>query len=246
MKHIYKLSIILVSVFTFIGCNVDDDDPITTAITKDLLASAVEQSEIIGVPNDTENYDFMVQFSEALPSYSTLEYTIDGVTNTVNVNSGATSVAIPLTFSDTESFYDLVLTDFIVVNSSARNFLPSLDGVTSFKVMKVGAFIATMTWDSTADLDLDLDVMTSTWGWAFVTLDASAGFTNSETVSSILDDGNYALWIWTNGSTGQAYTFTITTIQGIQTFTGTVDGNSWNLWITKNGANYTYFTEDPA
>jgi len=25
MKHIYKLSIILISVFTFIGCNVDDD-----------------------------------------------------------------------------------------------------------------------------------------------------------------------------------------------------------------------------
>jgi len=246
MKHIYKLSIILISVFTFIGCNVDDDDPITTAITKDLLASAVEQSEIIGVPNDTESYDFMVQFSEALPSYSTLEYTIDGVTNTVNVNSGATSVAISLTFSANESFHDVVLTDFIVVNSSARNFLPSLDGVTSFKVMKVGAFIATMTWDSSADLDLDLDVMTNTWGWAFVTLDASAGTANSETVSSILDDGNYALWIWTNGSTGQSYTFTVTTIQGVETFTGSVDGNSWNLWITKSGNNYTYFTEDPA
>ena len=29
MKHLYKLNIILLTVFTFVGCNVDDDDAVT-------------------------------------------------------------------------------------------------------------------------------------------------------------------------------------------------------------------------
>jgi hypothetical protein len=54
--------------------------------------------------------------------------------------------------------------------------------------------------------------MTAAWGWAFLTLDASAGSGNIETVSANLQDGNYALWIWANAGSNESYTFTVTTI----------------------------------
>ena len=94
--------------------------------------------------------------------------------------------------------------------------------------------------------DINTDVMTPAWGWAFLTLDASAGSGNIETVSANLDDGNYALWIWANAGSNESYTFTVTTIDGTETFTGIVEGSSWNLWFTKSGNNYTYFEEDPS
>ena len=43
MKHIYKFSIVLLAVFTFIGCNVDDDDAITVLPMKELTASFDKQ-----------------------------------------------------------------------------------------------------------------------------------------------------------------------------------------------------------
>ena len=39
MKHIYKLSVVLLAVFTFVGCNVDDDDAISVLPMKELTAS---------------------------------------------------------------------------------------------------------------------------------------------------------------------------------------------------------------
>ena len=36
------------------------------------------------------------------------------------------------------------------------------------------------------------------------------------------------------------------TIDWTETFTGIVEGSSWNLWFTKSGNNYTYFEEDPS
>ena len=47
MKHIYKFSIVLLAVFTFIGCNVDDDDAVTVLPMKELTASLSQQVDII-------------------------------------------------------------------------------------------------------------------------------------------------------------------------------------------------------
>ena len=44
MKHIYKFSIVLLTVFTFIGCNVDDDDAVTVLPMKELTASWISTS----------------------------------------------------------------------------------------------------------------------------------------------------------------------------------------------------------
>jgi hypothetical protein len=246
-KHIYKFSILALAIFTFASCNVDDDDPIDIDPARSLTASSVEQSATIPVANDTESFDLVINFSEALPSLSSIEYTYDGETRTASANSGDTSVTIPVTFDIADAFHDIVLVDFIMVNASGLGYLPTIDGATTFKVMKQGAFVATLTWEGSADLDFDLDVMTSTWGWAFVTLDSSAGTTNSETVSAVLEDGNYALWIWTNGAAADyPYSIEVTTVSGTESFTGTVTGNSWNLWVTKNGTSYTFYEEDPS
>jgi hypothetical protein len=247
MKHIYKISIIVLSIFTFIGCSVDDDDAINVLPQKSITASFDNQSDIIFISATATSYDLVVNISEELPSYSSIEYSLDGGDATITSGStGDNSITITLDFDPSDSYHQIDLSDFIVVNSQARRFTPSLVGNSTVKVMRDNAILATMTWDSGADLDLDLDVMTPAWGWAFQTLDASAGSGNIETVSANLDDGNYALWIWANGATNESYTFTVTTIDGTETFTGIVEGNSWNLWFTKNGNNYTYFEEDPS
>ena len=81
MKHIYKFSIVLLAVFTFIGCNVDDDDAITVLPMKELTASFDKQVNVIAVADDATSYDLVIKFSEALPSYSTVEYSLDGGAN---------------------------------------------------------------------------------------------------------------------------------------------------------------------
>jgi len=247
MKHIYKISIIVLSIFTFIGCSVDDDDAINVLPQKSITASLDNQSDIIFISATATSYDLVVNFSEELPSYSSIEYSLDGGDTTITSGStGDNSVTISIDFDPSNSYHQIDLSDFIMVNSQARRFTPSLVGNSTVKVMRENAILATMTWDSGANLDLDLDVMTAAWGWAFITLDASAGSGNIETVSANLQDGNYALWIWANAGSNESYTFTVTTIDGTETFTGIVEGSSWNLWFTKSGNNYTYFEEDPS
>jgi len=244
-KYIYKLSILALAIFAFTGCSVDDDDPIVVERARDLTAAAVEQTQIIPVMNTTTSYDLVINFSVALPSLANIAYTYDGESRIITGNSGANSVSIPVTFTDEEAFHNIVLTDFIMVNSSALNYVPTIDGMTSFTVMKQDAVVATLAWEGGADLDFDLDVMTATWFWSGTTLDMSAGTTNEETVGGILGDGNYALWIWTNFAPPTEYTITVLTVDGSQTFTGTVTGNSWNLWFTKSGSTLSWFEEDP-
>jgi hypothetical protein len=70
MKHIYKLSIVLLAVFTFVGCNVDDDDAVSVLPMKELTASLAQQVDIIGVEDNATSYDLVINFSEDLPSYS--------------------------------------------------------------------------------------------------------------------------------------------------------------------------------
>ncbi len=246
MKHIYKLSILMLAVITFTACGVDDDDPVMIEASRDVTASFADQSAIIGVPDNTETYDLVVNFSEILPSYSTIEYTLNGVTATVNGNSGASSVSISVPLGIDNDAAEVSLSDFIIVNADQRRVVPVIGGNVSATILKENAVTATLRWDDTSiDLDFDLDIMTATWGWAFVTPDASSNGTNAETVSAVLPDGNYAFWIW-DGTGNVPYTITVTTIQGIQTFSGVVNGNSWNLWYTKSGTSYTFFEEDPA
>jgi hypothetical protein len=248
MKHIYKLSIIMLAVFTFTGCSVDDDDPVMNAASRQVTAMFADQSSIIGIPDNTATYDLTVAFSEALPSYSTIEYTLNGVAASANGNSGDTSMTISIPFGNENDVASVSLANFIIVNADARRVIPTIGGNISTTIIKEGAVSATLRWDDTSvDLDFDLDIMTATWGWAFVTPDASSNGTNAETVSAVLTDGNYAFWIWNRaGVANVPYTIEVTTAAGTQTFSGTVSGNSWNLWFTKSGTNYTFFEDDPA
>ena len=252
MKYIYKIIPFAILTFALTGCNVDDDDPVTVAEKRSLEASLGVQTEIIAIDDNLTSYELVVNFSEALPSYSSIEYTVDGELGSVSGNTGDTSVSIPLNFEVGVNFRDVSIVGFHVVNADARNILPSISGLTTTKVMKQGTVISTLTWEGTANLDFYFDVMTPTWNWAFVTLDVSSGSTNEETVSAIIDDGNYAFWISTNGAPADyPYVITVTTATGTQSFNGTVTGNSWNLWFTKStnasgAVSYTFYTEDPA
>ena len=72
MKHIYKLSVVLLAVFTFVGCNVDDDDAISVLPMKELTASLEQQVDIIGVEDNATSYDLIIKFSEYAFEYKNL------------------------------------------------------------------------------------------------------------------------------------------------------------------------------
>lgn len=256
MKHLYKLNIILLTVFTFIGCNVDDDDAITVLPVKELTASLVNQADIIGVSDDATSYDLVISFSEDLPSYATIEYSLDGgATTSSSASTGDNTLVITIPFDVDDNFHDVDLTNFIVVNAAARNYTTSLTGKTSARLMRQGVFIAKMTWEGNQDLDLDLDEMTSSWGWSGNTLDSSAGVTNVETVSGILADGNYALWViefpFGTFSNPVDINFDIVTAGGNFSFAIDAQEAGWQLWLTKTtdgdgNVSYTMYTEDPS
>lgn len=252
MNKIYKIVPFALLIFGFIGCNVDDDDPITVVEKRSLEASLEMQQEIIAIDDNLTSYELVVNFSEALPSYSSIEYTVDGELGSVSGNTGDTSVTIPLNFEVGVNFRDVSIVEFHIVNADARNILPSISGLTTTKVMKEGVVISTLAWEGGANLDFDFDQMTATWNWGGLTLDTSSGSTNEEIVAANINDGNYAFWIWTNGAPADyPYVITVTTATGTQSFNGTVTGNSWNLWFTKStnasgAVSYTFYTEDPA
>jgi len=256
MKHIYKLSVVLLAVFTFVGCNVDDDDAISVLPMKELTASLEQQVDIIGVEDNATSYDLIIKFSEDLPSYSTIEYSLDGGATTISsASTGDDTLVISVAFDPADNFHDVVLSDFIVVNAAARNFTTSLTGKTSVRLMRRGFFSAKMTWEGNQDLDLDLDEMTSSWGWSGNTLDSSAGVTNEENVSDMLADGNYALWVfeWPTNTFSNPVdiTFDIVTAGGTFNFTINAEDFGWQLWFTKstdsNGnVSYIMYTEDPS
>lgn len=254
MKHIYKLSIILLSVFTFIGCNVDDDEPITVRADKSLTASLADQRTTVAIADDATSYDLVINFSESLPSYATIEYSIDGTTNSASKNTGDNSLTIPIPFALGENSHDVILSDFILVNASARGFVTSIDGTTTITIAKQGFFTATMTWPSAAnDLDLGLQPMTAGWADTFAWIDTSIGTTNLEFVEgSELVDGNYALFIQHFTAPADVeVSFAISSAAGNFTYnvSTTADGNV--LWFTKSTAGdgsviYNFFTVDPA
>ena len=256
MKYIYKLSIILFSVFTFIGCNVDDDDQMTDLPLKDLTAAFQMQTAIIAVPDNATSYDLVIDFSQGLPSYSSIEYSLDGAASTsVSASTGDTSVTIPVAFAATDNFHDVDLSDFIVVNSQARRFSPSIVGNTTVRIMREGYFSAKMTWTTNQDLDLDLDVMTSSWTWSGSTLDSSAGITNEENVGALLADGNHALYVfeWPSNSFSNPVdiTFEVVTAGGNYMTTINAQEYGWQLWFTKStdvdgNVSYTFYEEDPS
>ena len=98
MKNIYKIIPFALLIFALIGCNVDDDDPVTVAEKRSLEASLETQAEIIAIDDNLTSYELVVNFSEALPSYSSIEYTVDSELGSVSGNTGDTSVSIPLNF----------------------------------------------------------------------------------------------------------------------------------------------------
>ena len=256
MKHIYKLSVVLLAVFTFVGCNVDDDDAISVLPMKELTASLEQQVDIIGVEDNATSYDLIIKFSEDLPSYSTIEYSLDGgATTSSSASTGDNTLVISVDFAPADNFHDVDLSDFIVVNAAARNYTTSLTGKTSVRLMRQGFFSAKMTWEGNQDLDLDLDEMTSSWGWSGNTLDSSAGITNEENVSDMLADGNYALlvfeWPQNTFSNPVDINFDIVTAGGNFSFTINAQDFGWQLWLTKStdasgNVSYTFYTEDPS
>lgn len=256
MKHIYKLSIVLLSVFTFIGCNVDDDEQVMVLPQKSITASLANQNDIIAISDDATSYDLVINFSEGLPSYSTVEYSLDGGNSmTSSASSGDNSITISVAFATDDVFHDVDLSDFIVVNASARRFLPSLDGNTSVRIMRQGYFSAKLTWETGQDLDLILGGLDALWGNPFA-IDDSQGVINEENVfGTALTDGNYGLFVYewpTNTFSNPVdLTFDIVTAGGNFTFTVNAEDLGFHIWCTKstdgNGnVSWTMYTANPS
>ncbi len=254
MKHIYKFSIVLLAVFTFIGCNVDDDDAITVLPMKELTASLDQQVDIIAVSDNATSYDLVINFSEDLPSYSTIEYSLDGgATTSSSASTGDNTLVISVDFAATDNFHDVDLSDFIVVNAAARRFTTSLSGNTSVRIMRQGYFTATMTWATEEnDIDFGLQPMTSSWGDTFDWIDISLNFFPPEFLEGMLDDGNYAIYAqFYTAQTPVSVNYALVTAGGTFSFDLLTTENGNILWFSKgtdaNGnVTYTFYTEDPS
>ena len=253
MKHIYKFSIILLAVFTFIGCNVDDDDAVTVLPMKELTASFSQQVEIIGVGDNATSYDLVISFSEPLPSYSTIEYSLDGgATTSSSASSGDDTLVISIPFDNNDNFHDINLSDFILVNASARRFTTSITGNSSVRVMRQGYFTATISWGNYSDdIDFGLQPMTASWGDTFDFIDTSLGI-RDEFLEGTLDDGNYAIYAqFYTAATDVNVNCDMVTAAGnfVLDVLATEDGNV--IWFTKStntqgNVSYTFYTEDPS
>lgn len=256
MKHIYKFSIVLLAVFTFVGCNVDDDDAITVLPMKELTASFAKQVDVIAIADDATSYDLVINFSEPLPSYSTVEYSLDGGATTLAASSqGDNTLVIPIAFDITDNYHSVSVSDFIVVNAAARRFTPSFSGNTTVQMVRQGFFTAKMTWEGGQDLDLLFGTMSNTWAPGLL-IDSSEGVTNEENVSgSQLEDGNYAMLVyeWPNNTFSQPVdlTFEIITAGGTFVLTKNAVDFGFHWWGTKStdaDGNVTWImhTEDPS
>ena len=253
MKHIYKFSILLLAVFTFIGCNVDDDDAVTVLPMKELTASLVNQGDIIGIADDATSYDLVISFSEPLPSYSTIEYSLDGgATTSSSAIAGDNTLVISIPFDFNDNFHDINLSDFIVVNASARRFTTSITGNSSVRVMRQGYFTATISWaDYANDIDFGLQPMTSSWVDTYAWVDTSLGFAD-EFLEGELVDGNYAIYAaFYTTATDVNVNCDMETAAGnfVLDILATENGNV--VWFTKStntqgNVSYTFYTEDPS
>ncbi|MBL4605768.1 MAG: hypothetical protein JKY02_08960 [Flavobacteriaceae bacterium] len=251
MKHIYKLSLLVLAVFSFTACAIDDDAPVVDTQTS--LVIGLNQTGNVAVPNTTTSYDLTVNFSKPIPDLSRLFYTVDGVENSVDFNTGAITGSLPLTFTAAEITHEVILTRFIVINSAANNSVSVVSDSNTARVSKEGAFQTLMSWPSAAnDLDLGLQPMTAAWGDTFAWIDTSLGITNTEFVEGLLVDGNYALFIqhFTAASSVDVQ-FDSLTAAGPFTHNvnTTADGNV--LWFTKTteadgSVSYVFYTQDPA
>lgn len=252
-KHIYKISLLALTIFAFVGCNVDDDDPAVINVITNIEASLVMQGDIIAIDDNASSYDLVINFSQALPSYGSIEYSVDGVAGSVSANTGDTSVTIPLDYGIGVNFHDVVLVGFYVVNADARDVRPVLTGTTVTRVIKQGYFSATMNWaDASFDLDLGLQPMTGAWGDTFAWIDTSVGVTNQEIVTADgLPNGNYALFIQHFTPAADVnFSFTIESAGGNFSFDLLTEGDGNHLWFTKTSSGtsvaYTFYTEDPS
>ena len=255
MKHIYKLSIVLLSVFTFIGCNVDDDDQMMVYPTKNISAELAVQRNIFAVPDNATSYDLLINFSEPLPSYSSIEYSLDGGAKTsVSASTGDSSVTISVPFDTDDNFHVVDFSDFIIVNSQARRFNTSFEGNTTATLVRAGYFKATITWeDPSNDIDFGIQPMTSSWVDTYNWLDTSLGITNLETLEASLDDGNYAiLAAFYTSPTDVNVNYALQTSAGEFSFELLTSEPFANiLWFTKStdldgNVSYTFYTQDPS
>lgn len=252
MKHIYKLSLLVLAVFSFTACAIDDDAPVVDNQTS--LVVGLNQTGNIGVANGTASYDLALNFSKPIPDLSRLTYTLDGVENSVDFNTGAISGSIPLSFSASEVTHEVILTGFVVINSSANNSVSLVSDSNTVRVSWEGVFQTTLSWPSAAnDLDLGLQPMTAAWGDTFAWIDTSLGITNSEFVEGLIADGNYALFIQ-HFTTAASVDVQFDSVTAAGPFTHNVntsaDGNV--LWFTKSTdpgtgeVSYVFYTQDPA
>ncbi len=251
MKHIYKLSLLVLAVFTFTGCAIDDDDPVVNN-ERDLVIG-LNRTGIIAVPDDTTVYQLGINFTDVIPELSRLFYTVDGVEQALTLNTGASTATIPITFAADENSHDVVLTGFTIINGAAQDINAVVSSSNSATIAKQGTFVATITWPGTSDLDVGLQPMTAAWGSTFAWIDTSLGVTNTEILEgSPLPDGNYAIFFQYFGAAApEDVTVEMLTAIGVLTtnINVTADGNA--IWFTKStdgdgNISYSIFTEDPA
>lgn len=261
-NKIYKLLLVLPLIF-MVGC--DDSDDIVDVFTQTTttlqnsvfiesddtseenltsLGANVATSITVGVNNvlDTETTVSFSVTKDGAPAVEGTDYTITDATISSDEMTGTGSI----TFL-TDGLFE------VVVSSSSNSSLVVVQNKAIFLVYAPTPVTVTLTWaDAGFDLDIEFDVMTEDWFWSGTTLTGSYGLTNSESMTASIIDGNFAIWINEFAFTADVdYTMEVETVNGTETFTGTVTQDSWVLWFTLDRDSdgnpiFTFIEENPS
>jgi hypothetical protein len=261
-NNIYKLLLVLPLIF-MVSCDDSDDivdvftNTTTTAENTVFIETDDTSAMELTVVGPNEATSIIVGVNNALDTDTTVSFS-------VSKDGGAAVLGTDYSISDATIFADAMtgtgsitfLTDgkFEVMAASSSNAsLVVVQNKAIFLVPSPTPVTVTLTWaDAGYDLDIEFDVMTETWNWSGTTLTGSYGYTNSESMTASLINGNFAIWINEWAFTGDVdYTMEVETVNGTETFTGTVTQDSWVLWFTldrdiEGAPIFTFFEDDPS
>ena len=261
-KNIYKLLLVLPLIF-MVSCD-DSDDIVdvftntTTTADSTVFIETDDASEMeLTVVGPNEITSIIVGVNNALDTDTTVSFSVSkdgGVAVLDSDYSISDAIILANDTTGTGSITFLTEGKFeVVASSSSNSSLLVVQNKAIFLVPSPTPVTVTLTWaDAGFDMDIEFDVMTETWAWSGTTLTGSYGFTNTETMSASLINGNFAVYINQFFFTADVdYTMEIETANGTEIFTGTVTEDSWVLWFTLDRDTdgtpiFTFIENDPS
>jgi len=229
-KYIYKIQLVIIAALVLTSCAVDDDDPVTNAVS--VIEASLTSPVVRIAPGDT-SYDLTVNLSATLPRSAQLDYTLDGVDLVVQGNQGSNTISITVDMS-ASLFRTVSLQDIIMFYASAQDYNMTVSSTNnSTTIVKGTDNFAVLTWGNNTDIDLLMTAApaptppfdTAAPTTPIVGLSILVVPEEVITFPATLPDGEYALSVVPFAAFNTPIEFTLTVVMGTSasTIVGTVD-----------------------